>query len=204
MIYKHHLFSGVFDTWAKEWSLEHGIKVHFVQPDTMNRNLLAFGVHGKQLIIAGNEYADIMETLFFKAFQQGPQEASYSENVYLHPELQTPSEYQTVHGSADDLVGKNTVNPTATIRAAAAILERYTGCGGIEREMDKTLHGLLQQGKVTPDQGGFLSTSEFVDLVLNHFPAAVPKAKSPDDAKMQSLVTNSSAAPPSVKYKTKL
>ena len=61
MVYKHHLFDGVFDVWAQEWSQMHGLHIEFIQPDTMNRNILAFGVQGHQLIIAGNEYADIME-----------------------------------------------------------------------------------------------------------------------------------------------
>ena len=106
MVYKHHLFDSIFDVWAQEWSREHGLRIQFIQPDTMNRNILAFGAQGHQLIIASNEYADIMEVLFLDMFGQGVQETSYSENVYLSPATSELVEYQTVHGSADDLTGK--------------------------------------------------------------------------------------------------
>ena len=168
MVYKHHLFGGTFDAWAKELSKEYATKVDFVQPDTMNRNLLAFGIQGKQLIIAGNEYADIMQVVLLDMFGHGVQETSYAENVYLVPQLHNLSEYQTVHGSADDLVGKGIVNPTATMRAAAAILEQHAGCKGIEEGMNAALRTLLRQNATTPDQGGFLTTAEFVDAVLDN------------------------------------
>lgn len=55
MAYKFHLFDGVFSIWAEEWSRKFGVKLNFVQPDMANRNLLAFGIRGRQLMIAGNE-----------------------------------------------------------------------------------------------------------------------------------------------------
>ena len=166
MVYKHHLFDGVFDAWANEMSKEHGIKVQFIQPDTMNRNLLAFGMTGHQVMVAANEYADIMEVIFLDMFGQGVQETSYSENVYLHKQLNDLSEFQTVHGSADDISGKGIVNPTATIKAAVTILGRYGGCKGVKEALDNTVRKLNRQNVVTPDQGGNTSTSAFLDAIL--------------------------------------
>ena len=166
MVYKHHLFDGIFDIWAKDLSAEHGVKIECIQPDTMNRNLLAFGVQGRQLVIASNEYADSMQTIFLDMFDQGVQENSYAENVYLHPEMRGLREYQTVHGSADDLVDKGKVNPSATMKAAAAILERYGSCNGVEKAMDQTIEALRMQNTAMPDQGGNMTTSTFVDAVL--------------------------------------
>ncbi|KAL9118778.1 MAG: hypothetical protein Q9187_004673 [Circinaria calcarea] len=171
MVYKHHLFGGTFDGWAKQLSKQYAVKVEFIQPDTMNRNLLAFGIQGKRLIIAGNEYADIMQVILIDMFGKQVQETSYAENVYLHPKLHTLSEYQTVHGSADNLVGKGIVNPTATIKAAAAILERHAGCTGLEETLNSTLRTLLRRNATTPDQGGSLSTAEFVHAVLDSLTA---------------------------------
>ena len=168
MVYKYHLFGGIFDAWAKELSKEFAIKIELVQPDTMNRNLLAFGIQGRQLIIAGNEYADIMQVILLNMFGQGVQEINYAENVYLHPQLSRLCEYQTVHGSADNLVGKGIVNPTATIKAAAAILERHGNCKGLEEAINRTIRTLAQQNAATPDQGGYLSTTAFVDAVLGN------------------------------------
>ena len=169
MVYKHHLFGDTFEVWAKAWSEKFGVKIDIVQPDTMNRNVLAFGLGGKRLIIAGNEYADIMEAILLDQFGQGVQETSYAENVYLSPQVHGLSEFQTVHGSADDLTGKNMVNPTATIKAAAAILERYGGaeCVGVLDTVKDAIQVLRRENMVTPDQGGSMSTSAYVDAFLH-------------------------------------
>ncbi|KAM0800966.1 isocitrate dehydrogenase [Usnea florida] len=167
MVYKFHLFDGVFSAWAKEWSKEHGIKIAFVQPDTANRNLLAYGIRGRQLMIAGNEWADIMHVVLLNIFGQGAQETRCTENVYLHPDVYGLSEYQTVHGSADDIAGKGLVNPTATVRAAASILERYAGCKGIKADVELALMSLRRRNAVTQDQGGTKSTMEVVDSILD-------------------------------------
>ncbi|EZF34690.1 homoisocitrate dehydrogenase [Trichophyton mentagrophytes] len=170
LVYKFHLFDGLLLSWAKELTEEFGIKVEFIQPDTMNRNMIAFGVN-RCLMVAGNEYADIMQTIFLERFNMRVQETSCSENVYLKPVLNRLSEYQTTHGSADDITGKGIVNPSATIRAAAAILERFGGCTGIDAEVDETLNILQQNKSVTPDQGGNLTTNAFVDLFLQTLPS---------------------------------
>lgn len=168
LVYKHHLFSGIFDVWAREWSQEFSIKIECIQPDTVNRNLLAYGLQGRRLLITGNEYADIMQVFLLDMFRQGVQETTYAENVYLHPELHELSEYQTVHGSADDLTGKGIVNPTATIRAAAVILERHGGCRGTMEMIDGIIRTLYRKNTVTPDRGGNLSTAAFVDAILEN------------------------------------
>ena len=130
LVYKFHLFDGVLSAWADEWSVQRGgIPVQFVQPDTANRNLLAHGIQGKQLVLAGNEWADIMHVILLDMFGKITQEERCTENVYLHPSVGGLVEYQTVHGSADDIAGKGLVNPSATIRAAAAILQNFAECG---------------------------------------------------------------------------
>lgn len=173
MVYKFHLFDGIFSIWAKEWSKEHGVRVEFVQPDTANRNLLAFGVRGRQLMIAGNEWADIMHVIILDMLGQGAQEARCTENVYLRPDVQGLSEYQTVHGSADDIAGQGLVNPSATVRAAAAILERHGACHGVEALIDRTLLTLRRMNVVTRDQAGDKSTTECVDAILQNVESAL-------------------------------
>lgn len=191
MVYKFHLFDGVFSAWAKDWSKEHGIRIEFVQPDTANRNLLAFGLRGRHLMIAGNEWADIMHVILLNMFGQGAQEARCTENIYLHPDMHCLSEFQTVHGSADDLAVKGKVNPSATLRAAAAILERHGGCRGLEKVMDRALEVLQQRNQGTPDQGGNMSTMEVVNFIL----ATIMEASSPPDAAVSMpLLMNGHAA----------
>ncbi|GIK01922.1 hypothetical protein Aspvir_005963 [Aspergillus viridinutans] len=166
MVYKFHLFDGLFHTWATEWERTFGVTIWFVQGDTMNRDLLAFGVSGHNLLISGNEYADIMQTILLDRFGFGAQESACAENVYLHPDVQGLSEYQTAHGSADDLVGQGIVNPTATIRAAAALLEDQAGCLGAKQRANRALKDLGAKGIGTPDQGGTATTERFVEAFL--------------------------------------
>ncbi|OJJ70089.1 hypothetical protein ASPBRDRAFT_129917 [Aspergillus brasiliensis CBS 101740] len=176
LVYKFHLFDGLFHTWAQEWQSVHGILIRFVQGDTMNRDLLAFGVQGHQLLIAANEYADLMQTMFLDRFGLGVQETTYAENVYLHPTVQGLVEYQTAHGSADDLTGKGIVNPTATIRAAAALLEDQASCHGMKMRVDDALQQMRVKGIATPDQGGWSTTTSFVEIFLQAMSGGIPVA----------------------------
>lgn len=167
LVYKFHLFDGLFHSWAQEWQKSFGIGVQLVQGDTMNRNLLAFGVKGHQLLICANEYADIMQTILLDRFGFGAQESACAENVYLSPAVDGGlTEYQTAHGSADDLTDQGVVNPSATFRAAAALLERHGGCLGVQRQMDVTLDELRAKHIRTLDQGGTTKTEAFVDAML--------------------------------------
>ncbi|KAH1545461.1 hypothetical protein KXX57_004610 [Aspergillus fumigatus] len=171
LVYKFHLFDGVFQAWAPHWRSRFGIDVDFIQPDTMNRNLMAWGIQGRRIIIAGNEYADIIQPVFLKWFGNSTIETMCAENMYLSPNLHRLSEYQTVHGSADAIAGQGLVNPFATIRAAAAILERHGGCfgAGFRHQTEKAIQSLLRRRLTTPDQGGSCST----DAVVEHFLRAI-------------------------------
>ncbi|KOC14743.1 isochorismatase family hydrolase [Aspergillus flavus AF70] len=155
LVYKFHLFDGVFQAWAPHWQHRFGIELDFIQPDTMNRNLMASGIQGRRIIIAGNEYADIIQPVFLKWFSNATIESMCAENVYLSPSLHRLSEYQTVHGSADAIAGQGLVNPFATIRAAAAILERHGGCPGVgfQSQTERAIQTLLMKKLTTPDQG---------------------------------------------------
>ncbi|KAI9768113.1 MAG: hypothetical protein M1839_004194 [Geoglossum umbratile] len=181
MVYKFHLFDGVLSAWAREMSAKHGLEIELVQPDTANRNLITHGVSGRNLLIGGNEWADIMHVMLIDRFGLGRQENRCSENVCLHPRLNGLVEYQTVHGSADDLAGKNLVNPGATLRAAAAILERHGACIGAEKAMERTLKILQQRAIVTADQGGQSTTDAVVDAVLETLPTVVAGNPQPTD-----------------------
>lgn len=171
MAYKFHLLDGVLSAWAAELSTKYGIDIELCQPDTVNRNLITKGLSGRVLLIASNEWADIMHVILLDRLGLGPQENRFTENAYLLPALGGLIEYQTVHGSADDLEGKDLVNPQATIRAAAAIMERHLGCAGALRTAEQTLQSLAEQGIRTPDQGGRCSTSSVVDAFVNELKA---------------------------------
>jgi isocitrate/isopropylmalate dehydrogenase len=166
MAYKFHLLEGALDEWVAESSRRHRVDIKLFQPDTVNRNLIEHGPSARTVIIAGNEWADIMHVVLLDRFGGERQENRCTENFHLLPEVTGLVEYQTVHGSADDLEGTGTVNPVATVRAAAAIAERHAGCTGAVRAMERALVSVASRGIRTPDLGGRHSTTAVVDALL--------------------------------------
>ncbi|MGA5497909.1 isocitrate/isopropylmalate family dehydrogenase [Streptomyces cinereoruber] len=167
MAYKFHLLDGAFDAWVAELSERFGVRIEVFQPDTVNRDLLAHGLPDRTLLIAGNEWADIMHVVLLDRYGSDRQENRCTENVCLDPALRGLVEYQTVHGSADDLAGRNLVNPVATIRAAALVAEHHAGCPGAVTVVEAALAVLAERGVRTPDLGGRHSTGEVVEALLD-------------------------------------
>lgn len=166
LAYKFHLLDGAFGAWVAEIAHRHGVRVELCQPDTVNRNLIEHGLTGRTLVVAGNEWGDVMHVVLLDRFGGARQEDRCTENVHLHPEVAGLVEYQTVHGSADDLAGTGRVNPTATLRAAAAIAERHAGCPGAIAALEDALRAARSRGVGTPDTGGTHATDEVVAAVL--------------------------------------
>ncbi len=73
--------------------------------------------------------------------------------------------FEPVHGSAPTLAGKNCANPTATLLAAAMMLEHIGEPGPAARLRD-AVENCLAGGLVTPDLGGTLSTSQMTWEVI--------------------------------------
>jgi isocitrate/isopropylmalate dehydrogenase len=166
LAYKYHLLDGCFSAWVRRASDEHHLPIDLYQPDTANRLLLRNGMRGRVLLIGANEWADIMHVVLLDRFGLGSQESRFTRNVYLHPSVAGLVVYQTVHGSADDLAGKRQVNPMATLRAAAAIMERHAGCRGCEAAMEQALLRAAALGIATRDLGGATSTDELTTFAL--------------------------------------
>ncbi len=166
MAYKFHLLDGVLGDWVTEIAARYGVEIDLAQPDTVNRNLIELGLPSRSVVIGSNEWADIMHVVLLDRLGSERQENRYTENVLLHPDVAGLTEYQTVHGSADDLAGLDIVNPVATIRAAAAIAERHAGCADAIRNTETALDTVGSRGITTPDLGGRHSTTEVVDAVV--------------------------------------
>jgi isocitrate/isopropylmalate dehydrogenase len=164
MPYKFQLLEGVFAEWIREWSYAHNVQIRLRQPDTMNRNLLRGSLKGRILIVASNEWADIMHVLLLDQLGLGAQENRFSRNSFLQPSVSKLVEYQTVHGSADDIAGKQQVNPAATLLAAAAILDEHAGCRGVLSLMEGALEQAQLQWIVTPDMGRNASTESVANF----------------------------------------
>jgi isocitrate dehydrogenase (NAD+) len=75
--------------------------------------------------------------------------------------------FEAVHGSAPDIAGKNTANPTALLLSAVLMLRHIDEASAADRIMT-ALGRVLTEGSVrTRDLRGTASTSEFADAVAN-------------------------------------
>ncbi|MBW1836576.1 MAG: isocitrate/isopropylmalate dehydrogenase family protein [Deltaproteobacteria bacterium] len=73
--------------------------------------------------------------------------------------------FESAHGTAPDIAGKNIINPTATLLSAAMMLN-YIGCVAASGALKTALEKIYKKGRfLTPDQGGTSSTTDFVDAV---------------------------------------
>ena len=67
--------------------------------------------------------------------------------------------FESVHGSAPDIAGKNVINPTATLLSATLMLE-YLGQDEAAARLDRAITQVYAEGHaLTPDQGGTASTT---------------------------------------------
>ena len=74
--------------------------------------------------------------------------------------------FESVHGTAPDIAGKNIVNPTAAILSAKYMLD-YLGMDQEADSLEKALAAVYREGKtLTADQGGSAGTTEFAEAVL--------------------------------------
>jgi isocitrate/isopropylmalate dehydrogenase len=79
--------------------------------------------------------------------------------------------FESAHGSAPDIAGRNIINPTATILSAAMMLE-YLGFAVPAQQLEAAVDRVYAAGRVlTPDQGGTASTTEFCDVVAEELAA---------------------------------
>ncbi|MFP8882076.1 MAG: isocitrate/isopropylmalate family dehydrogenase [Myxococcota bacterium] len=77
--------------------------------------------------------------------------------------------FESAHGTAPDIAGKNIINPTATLLSAAMMLE-YLDFATESHRLESSLASVYEQGGVlTPDQGGSATTTEFCDAVAAEF-----------------------------------
>jgi isocitrate/isopropylmalate dehydrogenase len=79
--------------------------------------------------------------------------------------------FESAHGSAPDIAGKNIINPTATILSAAMMLQ-HLGFTAAARRLSAAVERVYADGRtLTPDQGGGASTTDFCDAVAEKLSA---------------------------------
>ena len=166
LAYKFHLLDRRLAIWVSDWGRRRGVDPSLFQPDTTNRQLHRGLLEGNVLLVGANEWGDIMHAELIHRAGLGSQDEHCSRNRYTALELGGLVEYQTVHGSADDIGGLGVVNPTAALRAAAAILEEHAGATGVAAALEAGLSRVRARGVATADVGGGASTDEVVHAVI--------------------------------------
>jgi homoisocitrate dehydrogenase len=73
--------------------------------------------------------------------------------------------FEPVHGSAPDIAGRGSANPTAAILTAGMMLE-HLGEAEAAARVDQAVNQVLTHGPVTADLGGTADTQTFTDAVI--------------------------------------
>ena len=75
--------------------------------------------------------------------------------------------FESVHGTAPDIKGRNIINPTATMLSAAMMLD-YLGFGDAGERLRAAIYKVYSEGAtLTPDQGGSSSTDDLARAVAS-------------------------------------
>lgn len=81
--------------------------------------------------------------------------------------------FESVHGSAPDIVGRGIINPTATLLSGVLMLE-YLGRTDAAVRLDRAISRVYAEGTtLTPDQGGTATTEAFCAAVEQALDAAL-------------------------------
>ncbi|MEM4358365.1 MAG: isocitrate/isopropylmalate family dehydrogenase [Candidatus Pacearchaeota archaeon] len=163
VVYKHHLFSNIIENWIKDiLPKERLSKVKICQPNHMVQILFELDKGKKKniLLIAGNEIGDICHELFLYQFTDEKRGTSFSKNICLKKEIKGLIEYQTVHGSADEIAGKDIVNPIATLKIAGKIGEDILKIKNFYTLMENAIKNCYNKNMHS------FKTSEFVEQVI--------------------------------------
>ena len=112
-----------------------------------------------EVVVTNNLFGDIVTDL--GAVLQGGIGLAASGNI--HPGK--TSLFEPVHGSAPDIAGQGKANPLAAI-LTVGMMFNYLGRPDLEDRIAKAVENALANGKVTPELGGELSTSEVGDEIL--------------------------------------
>jgi len=75
--------------------------------------------------------------------------------------------FESVHGTAPDIMGQNIINPTASILSAVMMLD-YLGFETESKRLDAAVRKVYAEGRtLTVDQGGKAKTNEFAKAVID-------------------------------------
>ncbi len=114
-----------------------------------------------EVVVTSNLFGDILTDLG-AALAGG---LGLAAGANINPTKDYPSMFEPIHGSAPDIAGKGIANPLAAIWSASQMLDYFNQ----EHWGKAILHAIEQlltkEQVLTPDMGGFATTSEVGDKV---------------------------------------
>ena len=149
---------GLFREVAREVAAEHpDIEFEDYIVDDFARRIVATP-RELDVVVLPNLYGDILSdeaAALVGGLGMAPS-ACYSDDfAYFEP----------VHGTAPDIVGTNSINPTATLLSAAMMLA-HLGFDDASGRLTSAIESVYAAGEsLTPDQGGTATSDEFCDMV---------------------------------------
>ncbi len=158
---KHNMLpvsDGLFLTVVRQVAEEHAdIAFESFIVDDFARRLVA-EPHKLDVVVLPNLYGDILSDLA----------AGLIGGLGLAPSGNygdTYAYFESVHGSAPDIMGRNIINPTATLLSAVMMLD-HLGFSEAANAITNAIEAVYAEGRsLTPDQGGSASTTEFCEAV---------------------------------------
>ncbi|HEX2171397.1 MAG TPA: tartrate dehydrogenase, partial [Dehalococcoidia bacterium] len=113
------------------------------------------------VVVASNLFADILTDV--GGAIQGSLGLAASANI--DPERRNPSLFESVHGSAPDIMGMGIANPIATIWAGSLMLD-FLGERSAAQRVMRAIERVTEEAKfLTPDMGGVANTKEVGEAV---------------------------------------
>jgi isocitrate/isopropylmalate dehydrogenase len=126
--------------------------------DDFARRIVA-NPHDLDVVVLPNLYGDILSdeaAALVGGLGVAPSACYASDFAYFEP----------VHGTAPDILGTHTINPTATLLSAKMMLE-HLEFGEAAEQLDQAIAAVYAEGStLTPDQGGSATSDEFCDAVM--------------------------------------
>lgn len=114
------------------------------------------------VIVASNLFGDILTDI--GAVVSGGMGLAPSGNI--NPEMEYPSMFEPVHGSAPDIVGEGIANPLATVLSGAMLFD-HLGESDVAKTIQDTVSDHLSDAAAprTPDIGGSASTTDVTEAL---------------------------------------
>lgn len=155
------LTDGLFLEEARKVAAQHpGIEMETTLVDTCAMKLI-LQPESFQLLVTTNMFGDILSDE--AAALVGGLGVAASANLGSRQGL-----FEPVHGSAPDLAGRGTANPTAC-HFALEMLLRFLGEETVASRLHQAILATFRAGCTTPDLGGRASTGEVAEEVIRMF-----------------------------------